>query len=418
MLNTSENRVHYPVPTYADFPRQEYENRRARARSQMEQEGMDVLVIWDRLNVRYFSGFHSEHWHAESIQPAVYILPLNHDPIIIVPDFFRGVAEGLTYENDIRGQIDPHFTKEIRELPIEVANVIKGLGYSRGRIGIESGELGGMHVPRPINDIDKFRSELSDANFVDACHVIWNCRMIKSSLEVDAIARATQAVVDSYGELVGNFKLGMSEREVGILIQQHILGKAHELESANIRCTAHRYPMPDTPPYYDGVTITEGDRMVVEPIASYKGYMGSCCRTFQVGELPPQAQHSVKIIERAQSEAIDVIKDGVMSNQVTQAIQRAFKEEGSECQIEMAGHGIGLGGHEPPALNTHDDWELKEGMVLAIEVWKYDIAGFTYGDTSQAAINLGPFANEDLVVVTKDGCDRLPAFRKDILSLY
>jgi len=56
-------------------------------------------------------------------------------------------------------------------------------------------------------------------------------------------------------------------------------------------------------------------------------------------------------------------------------------------------------------------------MVLAVEIWKYDVAGFAYGDSLQSAKNLGPFGNEDLVVVTHDGCRRLPAYRKDILSL-
>jgi hypothetical protein len=51
------------------------------------------------------------------------------------------------------------------------------------------------------------------------------------------------------------------------------------------------------------------------------------------------------------------------------------------------------------------------------EIWKYDISGFAYSDSMQGRKNLGIFANEDLVVVTSRGADRLPFFRKDILSL-
>jgi Xaa-Pro aminopeptidase len=175
--------------------------------------------------------------------------------------------------------------------------------------------------------------------------------------------------------------------------------------------------MPDTPPFYDHVTITEGDRMIVEPLPAYKGYVGSCCRTYQIGELTDEAYRSVECIEQAQTAAINTIKSGVDTRALVKAIHRVFEDMGYKSSIEMAGHGIGLGGHEPPMLTNHGDTVLEEGMVLAVEIWKYDISGFAYSDSKQGRKNLGIFANEDLVVVTKQGADRLPYFHKDILSL-
>lgn len=67
----------WPTPLYADSPRSEYDNRIARTRSYMEKEKIDVLVCWDPVNIRYFTGFQSLHWLAMSIQPAVYLLPLD-----------------------------------------------------------------------------------------------------------------------------------------------------------------------------------------------------------------------------------------------------------------------------------------------------------------------------------------------------
>lgn len=417
MLKGPSPRRFYPTPPHADFSRAEYERRIHTAKSFMERDRIDALVLWDHRNIRYFTGFYSAHWDAMSIQPAVCIIPIDKDPILIVPGFFNGVAEALTYVDDIRGQEDPHFTDQIRRLPIDVAEEVKGLGRPHGRIGIEAGRLGGMTIPRPIDDVQAFLAGLSTCTLVPAAGLIWECRQIKSDGEVEAIATATEAVVEALGVLVADFHLGMTEREVGVLMEKVIMEKAHELGAFNMRCSKTTYPMVDTPPLYEGIPICVGDRMVLEPLPNYKGYRGSCCRVFQVGELSEEARHSVRIVERGQAAAIDAIKAGVKTSDVARAVQEVFKDEGARIEIEMVGHGIGMTGHEPPVLTAREDSELREGMVLAVEVWKYDVSGFEYGDAQQASKNLGPFGNEDLVVVTRNGCDRLPAFRKDILSL-
>jgi len=417
MLIKDQARAYYPSPPYADFPRSEFQDRIARAREGMALAEIDLLVLWDRKNIRYFTGFESIHWSAMSIQPAVCLLPLGEEPILIVPQFFRGVAEGLTHLSRIWCQRDPHLVEAVRDLPREVAGAIKDLGLDRGRIGLESGREGGMAVPRPINDIDLLRSELDGAQFKDGSSAIWRCRTIKSASEVEAVSRASEAVVIALGELVANFRLGMTEREVGILIQKSLIEHAHEIDALNIRCSSLRYPMPDTPPFYDQVVIVPGDRMVIEPLPAFKGYVGSCCRTFQVGELSDEAFRSVECIERAQERAIEAIRPGVKTGEVVKAAHEVFEEMGYEASLEMVGHGIGLGGHEPPMLTAHGEEVLEEGMVLAVEIWKYDISGFAYSDSRQGQKNLGIFANEDLVVVTGRGADRLPYFRKDVLSL-
>ncbi len=417
MLRSGVARGAYAVPPYSDFPKEEFERRVERTQKQMAKERVDVLVLWDKSNIRYYTGFHSIHWHALSIQPAVCLVPVDREPVLIVPEFFRAVAEGETYVRDIRGQVDPHCTDRIRELPDDVAAAVRSLGYEHGRIGIEAGRLGGMAVLRPINDIDRFRAQLPHASMVEAADLIWASRVIKSPLEVEAISLATRAVVLALDALVSSFRMGMTERDVGIALQEVLVRESHDMDALNVRCSSRRYPMPDTPPFYEGVEIVVGDRMVIEPIPSYKGYCGSCCRTFQVGPLSKAAEKSVRIIERSQAAAIEAIRPGVKTADLVHVVEDVFREEGSPIQIEMIGHGMGLTGHEPPMLTSREDIVLEEGMVLAVEIWKYDVAGFAYGDTKQASKNLGPFGNEDLVVVTKNGCRRLPAFRKDVLSL-
>jgi len=56
-------------------------------------------------------------------------------------------------------------------------------------------------------------------------------------------------------------------------------------------------------------------------------------------------------------------------------------------------------------------------MVLAVEVWQFDFTGASYRGSSSTDLKLTAYGNEDLVVVTKDGCDPLPSLAKHIRSL-
>ena len=55
MLNKMD-RV-YEQPPYAPFPRSEYADRIRRIKEEMVAAQIDVMVMWDEINIRYFTGF-------------------------------------------------------------------------------------------------------------------------------------------------------------------------------------------------------------------------------------------------------------------------------------------------------------------------------------------------------------------------
>lgn len=403
-------------PPYADFPRSEYDHRIGRARTYMESAGIDVLVVWDATNIRYFTGFRSGHWGCLTIQPAVFVLPLESDPIIIVPDFFSGVAEGYTYLDDIRLTAKPHRIDHIRQLPVDVARMLKDLGHSSARIGIESSQFGGMTIPRPVNDIDCFRAALEGATFVPAGDdVIWRCRVIKSPAEVEAIRHATKAVIAAYGEIGPRFELGMSEYEFAAALRRSVLAHTEDCQPPIARAaTARPVAMPDTPSFHPEITLSMGDRIVCEPLPTYKGYFGSCARVFQVGPLSDETLRRAKTVDHAQDAAMRAVRPGVLAGQLVRVVADALREGGLEpVGDEMSGHSTGLGGHEPPMIAVDEDGEIMEGMVLAIEVWAQD----WWRSSEDTGSRPNVFGVEDLVVVTRNGCDPLPSFPRSHRSL-
>jgi len=108
------------------------------------------------------------------------------------------------------------------------------------------------------------------------------------------------------------------------------------------------------------------------------------------------------------------VKPGVRGGELTEIVAEVLRGEGIQPTIEVVGHGVGLNPHEPPMLAEDEEAPIEEGMVLAVEVWVVDWSGIS---VKEGKLVPEVYGNEDLVVVTKNGCDRFPYFRKDIRSL-
>ena len=70
-------------------------------------------------------------------------------------------------------------------------------------------------------------------------------------------------------------------------------------------------------------------------------------------------------------------------------------------------------------IAEEEEGVIEENMVMAVEVWVVDWSGLSFKGAEFDLSKTIPevYGNEDLVVVTKTGCDRLPSFRKDIRHL-
>ena len=418
MLVREDIRVFYKTPSFADFPKSEYERRTLKARELMNESEVDILVLWDENNIRYFSGFNSQHWGAKSIQPAVLLIPLRDDPIIIIPEFFRGMAEATTYITDIRGQRKCHHISSLRGLPSEVANIIKDIGYSKKCIGLEDGDVAGMYIPRPVSDIDLFRSELPNASFKPAARIIWECRMIKSDLEIEVLREACALTAEAFNDFVDNFSLGLSEREAGTLLYTAIIKRNLSMSGMYFVGDPSRYAMIDSYPCFDGVPMSRGSHVVIECGGIYKGYYGSVGRCLEIGDICEKKWELIQAVEASQDTALAMIRDGVKATKIIEAVTETLGEQGFK-PTGFVGHGIGLTGHEPPDLTDSQTMIIRKGMVLAIEVWIYDVRGFTRGGrinptTRQKDSNLGQFGMEEVIVVKDDGYEMLPTFPREI----
>lgn len=412
-LVTFEGYRFYRTPKFPDVPYAEWTSRITRARELMGARGVDCLVLWHQNNIRYFFGFQSTHWLIPSIQCAVGVIPLEGDPILIVPDFFTGTAENLCWVRNIRGLKDPHQPRSQRELPADVGNLITELGYGEKRIGLEKGPMGCMWIPRPLNDIEELLRSLPKAKFVDGDGVIWGCRMIKSPLEVDRITTSVSAVAEIGSALVEEFRPGMTELDLSRIVQRKAaeLGTSHIGDSIGLqgsfRATIDKEMCADIG-VHEGATISKGDYIFYDMYFDYKGYAPDTGRIFQLGPITDDIMKMYELIWHCEDLVEEALRPGVKASEIWRIMYDPIEKRGLPV-LDMGGHGTGLDTHEPPSVDAWNDMEIQEGMVLSIEPWVYE--------SFKVAGGTGKFGIQDQFLVTRDGCKKIPGLRRDIIQV-
>ena len=140
----------------------------------------------------------------------------------------------------------------------------------------------------------------------------------------------------------------------------------------------------------------------VFPRVQKTGYHGDMTRTFLKGKASPAQRALVKAVRNAQAAAMAQVKAGIKGDAVHAAAKKVFDKAGFVTErrkwgfvgfIHSTGHGLGLELHEAPRVSKGAP-KLKAGQVITVE------PGLYYPEIGGCRI-------EDVVRVTKDGCEKL-----------
>ncbi len=126
----------------------------------------------------------------------------------------------------------------------------------------------------------------------------------------------------------------------------------------------HGIPSPDR-------VIADGDVVGLDFGVSYEGMITDSAITIQVGKTDKATQRFLKIVERALSEAISIIRPGVRTGDIGSVIQHIIEQHGYSIIESLTGHGVGHQVHEDPSIPNFGiagtGMALKKGMTVAIE---------------------------------------------------
>jgi methionyl aminopeptidase len=127
-------------------------------------------------------------------------------------------------------------------------------------------------------------------------------------------------------------------------------------------------------------TLKEGDIIGIDVGMEYpfkkgeKGLYTDMARTVIIGEVDDSVKKLVRVTKECLNLAIDQVKPGNFLSDIGRAVQTHAEKNGFSVVRDLVGHGVGYEVHEDPQIpnyeikdNSLDNFELKPGMVIAIE---------------------------------------------------
>lgn len=117
--------------------------------------------------------------------------------------------------------------------------------------------------------------------------------------------------------------------------------------------------------------LKEGDIVSVDCGTLLNGFVGDAAFTVGVGEISSQAEHLLRVTEKALYLGIEQMKAGNRTGDVSSTIQRYVEENNLHVTRVYTGHGVGRQMHEGPQVPNYGrpgkGILLRQGMTIALE---------------------------------------------------
>lgn len=388
----------YREPGLPGFPRQEYEARLARLQGLLGESGLSGALLSNASNVSYYSGFRTTI-RASNLVWAMLVVPANGEPHAVVSQPLSNLFRETAWVPNVHAfGGSPHWRlpTDPVELSVEVVRLSCG---SVGRLGIERGA--GMRAELTIEEATRLESELADRELVDLAPLIWRQRVIKTPWEQDIYRRLGRLAAAGFKSGLAAIRAGVSEQELERTMWHTFLDGGADGSPVGgqlmIRSGPERFLT------FCGRAskrrLRSGDQIMLAGGPMVDGYHIDIHRFACLAPAPRLQRALHEQSEAGLAAAIGAARPGNTTGAVFRAGLEAMGRRQATAVVpwRVFGHGLGLDNYEPPMISSGDATEIKEGMVLALEVPAYDIP--------QARV-MGAFL-EECVLVTGVGAEVL-----------
>lgn len=343
-----------------------------------KEKGVAAVLITDPFNMRYISGFRGEG-----------ILYISGKQNVLITD--SRYTEAAEKESDFEVMEENRDNKR--------AAILKRC--------IEQDEaevLGYEDCSMLCYEFAVFSSELPVKQWVPMGQSVNDLRQIKTSEELEYLRKAESIGDAAFNAILNFLKPGLTELEVAAQLEYEM--KRHGAEGFSfdsIIASGLHSSMPHAIP--DDKKLESGDFVTMDFGCLYKGYCSDMTRTVVIGKANDKQKEIYDIVLKAQEAALGIIKAGLKGCEVDKVARDVITEAGyGNCFGHGLGHSVGLFIHEEPRLSPADQTVLQVNMIETVEPGIY-VPGF------------GGVRIEDMVVVTKDGCENLTHSPKNLIEL-
>ena len=330
----------------------EHRERVERVRAELDDRGIDGLVITHPTNRRYLTGFTADDIPPNESAGYVTLSAARLDLITSSVNTFQALAQAPHATIVKRGD---GWAKHISEFIIE-----SGLH----RVGYEpNAMLEGVF--RGTNE------QLVEAGYrvewVDADGLVDEIRRVKSTAEIELLRKAFEITCESFNEVSATIAAGMTELEVAHALEAAMLARGAEgpafptiVASGPHAARPHHEPGPRR--------IEDGDAIVIDMGAKFEGYCADLTRTVWVGDADDQLLKIYDLVYGANDAAIERAHPGVTGQELDAFARDLITAGGYEEEFSHSlGHGVGLRVHEGPSASVRSQDTMEPGNTLTIE---------------------------------------------------
>jgi Xaa-Pro aminopeptidase len=338
------------VQEYPRFSDTEYARRHRALQAVMERAGVDHLLVVTDHRVgnapQWVTGWPGTVEAYVVFKPGetmtMHVEWFNHFPLA------KKLAKGC----DVRWGEHQGIKKTVEEL------------HRRGakRIG-----LMGPLLARKQRELEKEFSVVElDAEYV-------RLRLIKSEEEIDWLRIGAAFSDAGFASLLENTKPGLTERQLGNLVERAYVGEGGTTFIHFIGVTSMAHPALFVPPqFHSSRKVQQGDVVFCELSGSFWDYSGQVLRSFTVGAEPTPLYRDLHATAEAAFDAVTaVVRHGTTMDEILQAADVVESRGFTVCDDLM--HGFG-GGYFPPIIGTRSrpagplpKMTLEENMTVVVQ---------------------------------------------------
>ncbi len=338
----------------------------------------EAALIFDPSNRFYFTGFRS----------SAGIVAVTETKAVFLIDF-RYVEKAKSVVTSAEVVLSTNMYKQLCEF-------LKCEGVKRVYLENESIDLAAfLKLKEVLSGI-----EISTENKIQ--RAITELRTLKRDEEIACIKAAQEITDETFSYILDRIKIGKTEREIALEMEFFARkngseGVAFDFIVVSGKNSSLPHGVPTEKP------LEKGDFLTMDFGARVGGYCSDMTRTVAVGEVGDKQREVYDTVLKAQSMALEKIKEGVSCKEIDAVARDYIYTHGFEnCFGHGLGHSLGIDVHESPAFNTRDGSVLKRGTVMTVEPGIYLEGMF--------GVRI-----EDMVVVTKDGCENLTKSPKELI---
>ncbi|MBQ9544342.1 MAG: aminopeptidase P family protein [Clostridia bacterium] len=253
--------------------------------------------------------------------------------------------------------------------------------------------------------LEALKKRYEGAEFAPLGDEIEKLRWIKTPKELQRIKNAQAVTTAAFAHILDFIRPGLTEADVALELEFYMRKNGAECAAFETICVSgKKTSMPHGRP--ENVKLTPNSFITMDFGAKFEGYCSDMTRTVCLGQADERQRLVYETVLKAQETAVAFVKAGLTGKEIDASARDVIDKAGfGKYFTHSLGHSVGIEIHESPNFSPKAEDIIPEGAVVTVEPGIYIEGEF--------GVRI-----EDMVSVTKTGCEDLTPVDKKLLEIF